>query len=119
MSQADSQGEWVTVTGASGYIAMHCIVQLLEAGHRVRGTVRTPSREAGIREALGRALGREVGDDLVICRADLGEDAGWAEAMQGSSALLHVASPLPRQPPKHENDLIIPARDGEHTGDGA
>jgi nucleoside-diphosphate-sugar epimerase len=91
---------------------MHCIVQLLEAGYRVRGTVRTPSREPGIREALGRALGREVGEDLSIVRADLNEDAGWPEAMAGSRYLMHVASPFPRQPPKHEDELIVPARDG-------
>ena len=32
----------VLVTGATGFIAMHCILQLLEQGFRVRGTVRSP-----------------------------------------------------------------------------
>ena len=32
--------------------------------------------------------------------------------MAGATYLLHVASPLPRKPPKHESELIDPARDG-------
>lgn len=30
----------VLVTGASGYLAMHCVQQLLQQGYKVRGTVR-------------------------------------------------------------------------------
>jgi dihydroflavonol-4-reductase len=30
----------VLVTGASGFIAIHCIIQLLEQGYHVRGTLR-------------------------------------------------------------------------------
>ena len=36
-----SQGEWVVVTGANGYIATHVVDVLLEEGFNVRGTVRT------------------------------------------------------------------------------
>ena len=31
----------ILVTGASGYIALHCVQQLLTAGFPVRGTVRS------------------------------------------------------------------------------
>lgn len=31
----------VLVTGASGYLATHCVQQLLNAGYLVRGTVRS------------------------------------------------------------------------------
>ncbi|ETN86221.1 hypothetical protein NECAME_01349 [Necator americanus] len=31
----------VLVTGASGYVALHCVQQLLDAGYSVRGTVRS------------------------------------------------------------------------------
>ena len=33
-----TNNETVVMTGATGFIAMHCIPQLLEAGHRARGT---------------------------------------------------------------------------------
>jgi dihydroflavonol-4-reductase len=34
----------VLVTGASGFIAMHCVLKLLENGYRVRGTLRSLAR---------------------------------------------------------------------------
>jgi len=100
----------VTVTGASGFIALHCIRELLERGYRVRGTLRSPERGAGIVETLSKH--GAVGDRLEFVAADLTLDDGWGEAMQGARYLLHVASPLPRKPPKREDDLIVPARDG-------
>jgi nucleoside-diphosphate-sugar epimerase len=112
MAEKSDDAPLVTVTGASGFIAMHCIVKLLEEGKRVRGTLRTPSRAQGIREAMKRALGTDPGEALSFVQADLLRDEGWADAMRGAEGLLHVASPLPRQPPKHEDDLITPARDG-------
>ena len=39
----------VLVTGASGYVATHVAQQLLEAGHRVRGTVRSLKNEEKIK----------------------------------------------------------------------
>jgi uncharacterized protein YbjT (DUF2867 family) len=32
----------VLVTGATGFIAAHCIEELLSHGYKVRGTVRSP-----------------------------------------------------------------------------
>jgi len=51
----------VLVTGGSGFIGVHCILRLLEAGYRVRTTVRSLAREAdGARHAQGgrRRAGR-------------------------------------------------------------
>jgi nucleoside-diphosphate-sugar epimerase len=42
----------------------------------------------------------------------LNKDEGWKEAVSGCTYVLHVASPFPASPPKHEDDLINPARDG-------
>jgi nucleoside-diphosphate-sugar epimerase len=100
----------VTITGASGFIGMHCILELLRAGYRVRGTLRTMSRGDGIRDALAKLV--DVGDRLEFAQADLTKDEGWSEAVAGATYVMHVASPLPRKPPKHEDDLIVPARDG-------
>ena len=33
----------VFVTGASGYVAGHCILRLLTDGYKVRGTLRSPT----------------------------------------------------------------------------
>jgi len=101
----------VLVTGGSGFIAMHCIARLLEQGHRVRATVRSLSREAQVRATL-QAAGADAGERLSFVAADLTADAGWAEAAAGCAQVLHVASPFPLNVPSHEDELIVPAREG-------
>ncbi|HEV8550173.1 MAG TPA: aldehyde reductase [Polyangiaceae bacterium] len=97
------------MTGASGFIALHCVRELLERGYRVRGTVRDLLAEAALRRAL---LPLEPGERLSFARAELLSDDGWAEALAGARYVLHVASPLPKAVPKDENELIRPAREG-------
>ena len=104
-------GELVLVTGGSGFIAMHCTLKLLAAGYRVRTTVRSLAREAEVRATL-KAAGADAGDRLGFCAADLTADAGWSEAAAGCDHVLHVASPFPVNAPRHEDELIVPARDG-------
>jgi nucleoside-diphosphate-sugar epimerase len=104
--------ELVLVTGGSGFIGTHCILQLLEAGYRVRTTVRSLKREADVRAMLQSGGAAEPGNRLSFFVADLEDDAGWPDAVAGCDYVLHVASPLPPSTPKHEDDLIIPAREG-------
>jgi dihydroflavonol-4-reductase len=49
---------------------------------------------------------------LSFVQADLMSDAGWPVAVAGCTFVLHVASPFPPGVPKHEDELIVPARDG-------
>jgi nucleoside-diphosphate-sugar epimerase len=103
--------ELVLVTGGSGFVGSHAIVQLLNAGYRVRTTVRKLSRASEVR-ALLTAAGASGADSIEFVAVDLTSDAGWAEAMDGCTYVLHVASPFPVQQPKDEDELIVPARDG-------
>lgn len=95
----------VLVTGATGFVAGHCVQELLDHGYTVRATVRDPSATAKL--AHLRALG-----DVEFVAADLTSDDGWAAAMAGCTYVLHVASPFPSTQPDDENDLIRPAVDG-------
>jgi nucleoside-diphosphate-sugar epimerase len=95
----------VLVTGGSGFIGAHCIKRLHEEGYRVRTTVRSLAREPQVRGMVGDG-------PLEVVVADLTADAGWAEAVAGCEYVLHVASPFPLAQPKHEEELIVPARDG-------
>lgn len=101
----------ILVTGGSGFIGSHAILQLLGEGHRVRTTVRSLKREDDVLAML-RVGGTEPGDRLTFFAADLTADAGWAEAVDGCESVLHVASPFPPNVPKHEDELIVPAREG-------
>lgn len=104
----------VLLTGATGYIAKHIALQLLEAGYHVRGTVRDLSRGAEVAEAVRPHLSDANGLEsrLTFVALDLTADAGWTEAMDGIDVLIHTASPFPLKQPQHEDDLIRPAVDG-------
>src|SRR5436309_3102706 len=95
----------VLVTGGSGFVGSHAILQLLAAGHQVRTTVRSLEREADVRAML-KVGGAEPGDRLSFIAADLGNDAGWPQAVAGCDYVLHVASPFPLENPRHEDELI-------------
>lgn len=99
----------VLITGISGFIAKHCAVELLNAGYRVRGTVRKGTAREAVRATLGQHA--DVGA-LEFVEADLLSDDRWTKAVDGCSGVLHVASPFPSSQPKDENVLIRPAVDG-------
>jgi nucleoside-diphosphate-sugar epimerase len=101
----------ILVTGGTGFIASHTILQLLRANHRVRTTIRSLKRESDVRGML-RVGGAEPSEQLTFFEADLENDAGWPEAITGCDYVVHVASPFPPTVPKHEDELVVPAREG-------
>lgn len=100
--------ETVLVTGGTGFVAGWTIVQLLKGGFKVRTTVRDLAREGALRAAIGREV--DGADRLDVVGADLTADAGWAAAVEGCGAVMHIASPLGGA--DDEADLIAAARDG-------
>ncbi|XP_072017994.1 uncharacterized protein [Amphiura filiformis] len=100
----------VLVTGASGFIATHTVQQLLQAGYKVRGTVRSLNNANKVKHL--KDLCPNAAHELELVEADLLNEQCWASAVQGCSHVLHIASPFPIESPADENELIKPAVQG-------
>lgn len=103
--------ETVLVTGGTGFLGVHTVLQLLQEGYGVKTTLRSLSKKDSIIKALEEG-GIKDFSHLTFIEADLTSDDNWDEAVRDYDFVLHVASPFPAQDPKDENELIIPARDG-------
>ena len=100
----------VLISGASGFIASHCIIEMLNNGYDVRGTLRDAARGEAIKATLAGHTDRI--DALEFASADLMDEASWVEAARGCDSILHVASPVPVVQPDDENEVIVPAKTG-------
>jgi len=95
--------EKVLVTGATGFIGLHCIDQLLNQGYAVNGSLRSPKRKDEIINAL--KSNNTPTENLNLFIFNLNEDDGWDEGMQGCDYLLHVASPISVH--AHDEDFFV------------
>ncbi|SJZ84890.1 Nucleoside-diphosphate-sugar epimerase [Chitinophaga eiseniae] len=100
----------VLLTGATGFLGSHTIIQLLEKGYEVTGTLRDMGRAGAIREMIAQHTPHT--HRLTFAQATLEEKDIWYELTRQIDFVQHVASPFPRELPKREEDLIIPAREG-------
>ncbi len=100
----------ILVTGASGFLASHIVLQLLDSGYTVRGSVRTAAKGDHIRKVL-EGHGADT-TRLEFVELDLMQDDGWDSAMQGIDYLLHTASPFVTSAPKDAGEITKPAIDG-------
>ncbi len=101
----------VLVTGGSGYVGAHIIVQLLQKGYHVKTTLRSLSSKSKVIDTL-ESNGVTSIDNLVFVEADLSKDDNWDEAMKGCEYVLSVASPVFMTIPKEEEEAIRPAKEG-------
>ena len=85
------KGSWILVTGATGFIASHIILQFLSLGYKVRGTVRDLSKSEWLTEDLF-ASGAASGFFEMVMVPDISAENAFDEAIRGMAAVAHVAS---------------------------
>ena len=98
--------EKVLVTGATGYIGLHCIQQLLDQGYAVNGSLRSLERKDEIFKSLESH--NTSTEHLKLFSFNLNEDEGWDDGMEGCDYLIHVASPIALER-KSEDFFVKPA----------
>ena len=76
-------GSLILVTGISGYIGSHVANQLLIAGYRVRGTVRSEQKGSWVREVFDEKYGEGKVETVVV--ADMAKAGAFDEACNGFS----------------------------------
>jgi dihydroflavonol-4-reductase len=107
----ESNKQIVTITGISGYVGSQvCLAFLKDGSFKVRGTVRSTTNQekiAPLKEAFG-----EYFDQLELAEADLLNEESLFKAIEGSTYVVHTASPFPIANPKNEDVLIKPAVEG-------
>ncbi|GKZ85970.1 hypothetical protein AnigIFM56816_000818 [Aspergillus niger] len=96
-------GALILVTGVNGQIGSHVARQLLEAGYRVRGTVRDSSKSKWVHELFDQKPGKGRFESVVI--KDITADGAFNDAMKGVSAIAHVASTVNMSP---DPNVVIP-----------
>lgn len=75
-------GSLVLVTGISGYIGSHIADQLLQAGYRVRGTVRDEIKGAWVRDLFAEKYGQDRIEIAMV--ADMVQPGAYDEACKGT-----------------------------------
>lgn len=101
----------VLVTGGTGFVGAHIILQLLQKGYNVKTTLRSISSKNKVIDTL-KSNGITTFDNLAFVEADLSKDDNWEVAMKGCEYVLSVASPVFFTIPKDENEVMRPAVEG-------
>jgi dihydroflavonol-4-reductase len=110
----------IFISGISGFIGTHITIEGIKRGYQITGTTRNQQKEDEVKKTIEKVLGVEALKSLKVFHCDLNSPDNWQEAMKGCDAILHVASPFPLGIPKHEDDVIMPARNGvKHVMDAA
>jgi nucleoside-diphosphate-sugar epimerase len=93
----------VLITGAAGFIGSHIADQFLQHGYKVRGTTRSPEKNAWLSNSFDEKYG--PGNFELVAVPDMAEPKAFGKAVKGVSAVVHTASIFTMDP---NPDNVIP-----------
>jgi nucleoside-diphosphate-sugar epimerase len=91
MPQPDESAKIVLISGINGYIASHIALQLLQQGHKVRGTSRSASAEDHLLRGAFKGYESQYEHYIV---PDMTVSGAFDKAVKGVYAIIHTASPI-------------------------
>jgi nucleoside-diphosphate-sugar epimerase len=91
-NRAIPPGSSVVVTGAIGFIASYVADKLLEAGYRVRGTVRSIHRAGWLQEFFDRRHSPDKFELIEVPKMEAPN--AFDDAVEGASGIAHMATPV-------------------------
>ncbi|KIW91465.1 uncharacterized protein Z519_07431 [Cladophialophora bantiana CBS 173.52] len=99
----------VLLTGGSGFLAAHCLNELLKRGHDVVVTVRSDEKGHYLQELFkGKSVSYTIVKDIAV-------EGAFDEAVKADppfEAVVHTASPFHFKVTDNKKDLLDPAIDG-------
>ncbi|KAI1334147.1 aldehyde reductase [Xylariaceae sp. FL0016] len=98
------KGSTVLITGGNGFIGSNIADQFLKLGYKVRGTTRSPKKNAWLTDLFNRKYG--PGNFEFAAVPDMAADNAFTLAMKGVSAVVHTATAYTMSPNPHE---VIPS----------
>jgi dihydroflavonol-4-reductase len=107
-----SAGDLVCVTGANGFIASYLVRSLLQAGFRVRGTVRNPDDPAKTQHLLDLAAALGASDRLSLVAGDLMKSGSFDDAIAGCDAVCHCAAAVFFSASDPQREIVDPSVNG-------
>ncbi|MFK7798207.1 MAG: SDR family oxidoreductase [Aureispira sp.] len=100
----------VLLTGVTGFLGSHTTIQLLNKGYEVIGSMRDLQRADSIKNVIKQHT-KNI-DKLSFRQAELLDQNTWLKIVQDVDYVLHIASPIPINPPSDIDELVKPAKEG-------
>ncbi|KAF2020251.1 NAD dependent epimerase/dehydratase [Aaosphaeria arxii CBS 175.79] len=101
----------VFITGSTGFIGTHVLQKTLEAGYKVRLSLRKESQISDIKVLFSKYTSQI--DYAII--PDLAKPGAFDTALQGVTHVLHIASPMPGKGSDFKSDYLAPAVQGTNN----
>jgi nucleoside-diphosphate-sugar epimerase len=95
----------IFITGGTGFIGAHTVRASLEAGYRVRLSIRKPEQEAVIKKRYP-TFASDIETFLIT---DFADPESFKQALDGTKYVIHLATPMPGSGTDFRNDFAEPA----------
>jgi nucleoside-diphosphate-sugar epimerase len=95
----------VFITGGTGFIGAHTVQALLEAGYRVRLSIRRPEQDALVKKRYPK-FASAIETTLI---KDFSDPESFKQALVGVAHVIHLATPMPNSGTDFRKDFAEPA----------